>query len=166
MARLYREHNQALIGFLMTRVASEAEARDVAQEAYVRMLQLDSHGAVSFLSGYLFKTAANIAVDRVRTRTVQQRATRGLDEDQRQRQSVPPEQVLQAREELELIERFVQELPAKCREAFYLHRLHEMSPPDIAAKLGVSKRMVHHYLVQALAHVRLRLDALESANAD
>jgi RNA polymerase sigma-70 factor (ECF subfamily) len=162
MARLYREHNQALIGFLMTRVESEAEARDVAQEAYVRMLQLDSHGAVSFLSGYLFKTAANIAVDRVRTRSIQRRASRGLDETKRREPIAPPERVLEAREELELIDRFVQELPAKCREAFYLHRLQEMSPPEIAAKLGVSKRMVHHYLVQALTHLRLRLDATES----
>jgi DNA-directed RNA polymerase specialized sigma24 family protein len=42
MARLYREHNQSLIGFLMTRVDSEQEAQDVAHEAYVRMLQLDA----------------------------------------------------------------------------------------------------------------------------
>lgn len=56
IARLFREHNQALIRFLMTRVDSEQEARDVAQEAYVRMLQLGSPGAISFLAAYLFKS--------------------------------------------------------------------------------------------------------------
>src|ERR1700761_8631609 len=66
MERLYSEHNQALIRFLMTRVDSEQEAQDVAHEAYVRMLQLDTRGAVSYLSAYLFKTAANIAIDRIR----------------------------------------------------------------------------------------------------
>jgi DNA-directed RNA polymerase specialized sigma24 family protein len=63
MKRLYSEHNEALTRFLMTRVDSEQEAQDVAHEAYVRMLQLDARGAVSYLSAYLFKTAANIAID-------------------------------------------------------------------------------------------------------
>jgi len=159
VARLYREHNQALVRFLLTRVDSEQEARDVAQEAYVRMLQLDSHGAVSFLSAYLFKTASNIAIDRMRERAVRRRlddaASRELPMDP------APEAILQAREQLELIDRHVQELPPKCRKAFYLHRLQGMSPPKIAAKLGVSERMVHLYLVRALVHVRARLDAAE-----
>ena len=38
--RLFEEHNRTLIGFLRARLRSEAEARDVAQEAYVRLLQL------------------------------------------------------------------------------------------------------------------------------
>lgn len=157
MARLYAEHNQALINFLLTRVDSEAEARDCAQEAYVRMLQLDQRGAISFLSGYLFRTAANIAIDRARSRAVQRRIADGLGAERAQEQGAAPEQILEACQELELIDRFVEELPAKCRQAFYLDRLHGMSPPDIAARLGVSVRMVHLYLVKALAHLHSRL---------
>lgn len=164
--RLYREHNQALVNFLLTRVGSEAEARDVAQEAYVRMLQLDRKGAVSFLCGYLFKTAANIAVDRARSRMIHRRVTDGIQRAERQGEASPPERQLEAQEEIELIERYVQELPARCRQAFYLHRLHDMSPPDIASRLGVSKRMVHLYLVQALAHLRSRLDSGARAKDD
>ena len=160
MARLYREHNQALIRFLMTRLDSEQEAREVAQEAYVRILQLDSHGAVSFLSSYLFKTAANIAIDRLRHRSTQRLASLDLKKAE-QSYVAAPEQILQDRESLALIDRFVQELPPKCRQAFYLHRLHDLSPPEIARKLGVTKRMVHHYLVRAMAHLRSRLDTVE-----
>ncbi len=40
----------------------------MAQEAYVRLLQLHQPGAVSFLRGYLFKIAANLSVDVVRRR--------------------------------------------------------------------------------------------------
>ena len=163
IARLYREHNQALIRFLMTRVNSEQEARDVAQEAYVRMLQLDSHGAISFLSGYLFKTAANIATDRLRSRAVRRRTDNQLAQEQEHWQPARPlDAILEVREELKLIEQLVDELPPKCRQAFYLHRLHDLSPPEISARLGVSKRMVHHYLVRAMAYVRARLDEIET----
>ncbi|HEY0339863.1 MAG TPA: sigma factor, partial [Steroidobacteraceae bacterium] len=68
--RLFREHNEALIRFLTVRVRSPQEARDVAQEAYVRLLSLDEPGAVSYLRAFLFKTAANIAVDRRRREVV------------------------------------------------------------------------------------------------
>ena len=36
--QLFHEHNRALVDFLLTRVRSEAEAMDLAQEAYVRLL--------------------------------------------------------------------------------------------------------------------------------
>ncbi len=50
--------------FLRHRVHSQHEAREIAQEAYVRLWKLDSPGTVSFLQAYLFKTAANIATER------------------------------------------------------------------------------------------------------
>jgi RNA polymerase sigma-70 factor (ECF subfamily) len=159
MARLYREHNEALIRFVMSRVDSEQEARDVAQEAYVRMLQLHSPGTVSLLSSYLFKTAANIAIDRMRQRSVRRRALQALGAGDSSRAVASPEQLVESREDILRIQQLVEELPPKCRQAFYLHRLHDVAPAEIAARLGVSKRMVHLYLIQALGHIQARLNS-------
>ena len=163
MARLYREHNQALIRFLMTRVDSEQEAQDVAHEAYVRMLQLDARGAVSYLSAYLFRTAANIAVDRIRRSQVGQRVHQSVSSALGDAAFPAPEHELASRQELELIARYLEELPPKCRQAFYLHRIQDLSLDDIARELGVTKRMVHHYLLRAIVHCRSRLDAAGQA---
>src|SRR5689334_22138496 len=73
--RLFREHNEALIRFLLGRCRSYQEAREVAQEAYVRLLSLDQPGAVSYLRSFLFRTAANIAIDRQRREEVHDRTT-------------------------------------------------------------------------------------------
>ena len=158
MERLYCEHNQALIRFLMTRVDSEQEAQDVAHEAYVRMLQLDARGAVSYLSAYLFKTAANIAIDRIRRTQTGQRVHQSVSRALGDAAFPAPEQTVASRQELELIARYLEELPPKCRQAFYLHRIQDMGLDDIARELGVSKRMVHHYLLRAMVHCRARLD--------
>src|SRR5262245_62131178 len=65
--RLFREHNEALIRFLQARLRSRHAAREVAQEAYVRLLSLDRPpGASSYLQSLLFRTAANLATDRIR----------------------------------------------------------------------------------------------------
>lgn len=161
MERLYSEHNKALIRFLMTRVDSEQEAQDVAHEAYVRMLQLDARGAVSYLSAYLFKTAANIAIDRNRRIQTGQRVHRSVSSALGEAAFPAPEHEVASRQELELIARYLEELPPKCRQAFYLHRIHDLSLDDIARELGVSKRMVHNYLLRAIVHCRSRLDATE-----
>lgn len=70
--RLFREHNEALLRFIAAKLGSEQEAREVAQEAYVRLLSLHKPEAVSYLRAFLYKTAANLAFDRLR-----QRARRG-----------------------------------------------------------------------------------------
>src|SRR5450432_662785 len=75
--RLFREHNEALIRFLRGRVGSHNEALEVAQEAYVRLLSLDQPGAVSYLRAFLFKTAANIAIDRRRRNQIFDKAAGG-----------------------------------------------------------------------------------------
>ena len=55
VGRLFREHNRSLVSYLAMRLRSVQEAKEVAQEAYVRVLQLQEPGAVSFLRAYLFK---------------------------------------------------------------------------------------------------------------
>ncbi len=164
VSRLFREHNDALIGFLLPRVNSEQEARDVAQEAYVRILELDQPGAVSFLRAYLFRTAANLATDRAR-----QRATRS---DLRQRWIEPfegltpspsPESATNACQELALLRRFMQELPPRAQQAFYLYRFRDLTAEEIAGRLGVTKRMVWKYIFRAFEYCKERMQASQAA---
>jgi RNA polymerase sigma factor (sigma-70 family) len=160
VTRLFREHNQALIQFLLTRVRSEQDARDVAQEAYVRMLELERPSGVSFLRAYLFKTAANLAVDRARRQTTLHHIReQWIDPFESLAQAPAADRTANAQQELALVCAYLQELPARCRTAFYLHRFRDMGAAEIARRLGVSDRMVRSYLVQALVHCRARLNA-------
>jgi len=68
VADLFNQHNESLVRFLCARTRSRQEAKEVAQEAYVRVLNLDQPGAVSFMRAFLFRTAANLAIDRMRSR--------------------------------------------------------------------------------------------------
>jgi hypothetical protein len=54
VSRLFREHNRALVLFLASRLKDIQAAREVAQEAYVRVLELENLSAVGFLRSYLF----------------------------------------------------------------------------------------------------------------
>jgi RNA polymerase sigma factor (sigma-70 family) len=169
VSHLFREHNRVLVRYLTARLRSEQEAKEVAQEAYVRLLQLQQPGTPSLLRAYLFKTATNIAIDRLRHRGVQHRAeeqtelfgelsTGGGDRGD------PAEQLL-ARERAEQLLRCLQELPPACRQVVNLHRLEGMAQREVAARLGFSERMVRRYVSYAMVYCHLRLEGMPADQA-
>jgi RNA polymerase sigma-70 factor (ECF subfamily) len=162
IARLFSEHNESLVRFLAARLHSVQEAKEVAQEAYVRLLSLDDSGAVSFLRAFLFKTAANLAVDRLRSRSRQRQAMDAGLCDELREASTPDHEAAQA-EEAEIVRRLIGELPPKCRRAFLLHRIHGEDFPQIAQQMELSERMVRHYVLRAVLYCRAGLDAAQSS---
>ncbi len=158
LTRLFEEHNQELIGFLCTRLRSEQDAKEVAQEAYARLLSLDQPGAVSLLRAYLFKTAANLAIDRLRHRGTRDSIHRQFESSPSFAAEPSAEQIASNAQEAGLVVRYLKELPSRCREAFLLYRVYEMSLQDVAKEMGVTDRMVRYYVTQAMTHVRTRLD--------
>ncbi len=155
--RLFREHNQALIRFLMARLRSYQDARDVAQEAYVRLLSLDQPGAVSFLRAFLFKTAANIAIDRRRRDATHLRATE-LPLFHEFADARTPERRAADAQTVQRLEKLVAAMPRKCQQAFVLHQFHGRDFSSIAQEMKISERMVRKYVVRALLHCRQQLD--------
>jgi RNA polymerase sigma factor (sigma-70 family) len=164
VSELFREHNRVLVGYLRSRLGSLQEAKEVAQEAYVRVLQLHQPGTPGLLRAYLFKTAANLAIDRLRHRRVRQRS-----EDQPQlfeelntahgELDDPAEQLL-AREQADQLLRILQELPSKCQQVMNLHRFEGISQRDVSMRLGISERMVRRYVTYAMVYCHLRMDGM------
>lgn len=164
LSRLFEEHNRTLHSFLKARLGNEQEAREVAQEAYVRLLQLHEPGTVSFLRAYLFKTAANLAIDRIRQRLNRE----SLDLSAPRVDPVDwlgPDRVLMAAEDLELLEQALFELPQEYRRAFVLSRFKDWSSAQIAYELGVQERMVRNYISRAAIYCKLRLEGIPPSDA-
>jgi len=162
VAGLFREHNRALIAFLSGRLDSTAEAQEVAQEAYVRLLRLEHPEQVGFLRAYLFRIAANLAVDRLRQRNVRADAAEDtLFEDWLD--TPAPERRALASDQLRVVREALRELPRKTSAAFVMHAIDGQSFDVIARKMKLTERMVRYHVARAIAHCRARLDAPEGA---
>lgn len=159
ITRLFHEHNEALIRFLALRLRSQQEAREVAQEAYVRMLNLEQPGAVSFLRAFLFKTAANLAVDRIRHEQTARRMAQAGKFWEELAGGPSAEQSACHAQELSLVEKLIDELPPKCRRAFLLHKVYGLEFAEIAKQMGLRERMVRTYVVRAVVYCRAGLSA-------
>jgi RNA polymerase sigma factor, sigma-70 family len=155
--RLFEEHNRVLVRFLFAKLGSEAEAQEVAQEAYVRLLCLEQASVVSFLRAHLFSIAANLAIDRLRHRQVRERIS--LQEHFENLLTLPtPDRVVLAQEDLEKVKKALKQLPEKCRRAFVLNVFEGFSVHEIATQMQLGTGMIRHYVARALTVCRQCLD--------
>lgn len=165
VARLFREHNRMLVGFLFARLKNVQEAKEVAQEAYVKVLRLEEKpGAASFMRSYLFRVAENLAIDRLRQRQSRSRLDQ-LDVFDEIFEDSGTERAVLAEQELALIESAMAELPEKYRQAFQLVKFEERDFPEAAALMEISERMVRKYVTGTLIYIRLRREGVAGADA-
>jgi RNA polymerase sigma factor (sigma-70 family) len=165
LSSLFREHNRTLVRFINARLRNEQEANEIAQEAYVKMLQLDRcPGTASFMRHYLFRVAENLAVDRIRQRYARSRLDQLTSIDDLFQEALAERTVL-AGQELALLKAAVAELPEKYREAFRLIKLEDNSFPQVASLMRLSERMVRKYITRALIYIRLRREGYSATDA-
>lgn len=158
VAGLFERHNDILVKVLVTKLGSVQEARDVAQEAYVRVLGLDDETVVSHLRAYLYRTANNIAIDRLRER-VRRRESARVDPEEAGLESgeSSAEELIDVEQRLTLIRQFITELSPKCRQAFLLYKFECRSYGEIADRLGIGESMVRKYVLRGVRHCQSRL---------
>lgn len=154
---LFREHNQALLRLLTVRLGSSHVAKEVAQEAYVKLLNLGDNSTVSYQRAYLFKIAQNLVTDRLRHRA-QVTKYHELHFFEEEDPTVDPERATAARQELLFLQQALRQLPPKCRLAFTLHRYRGLALSEVAAEMNLSERMVRIYVGRALAYCQSLLD--------
>ena len=153
-----------MLKFLTARFKDREDAADVAQEAWLRLHRLEHPEALENPKAFLFQTASNLAIDRIRRQRLEQRFADA--EATIHGESASPERVAAANETVERLQALLAELPDNCRHAFVMHRGRDMSYPDIARALGVSTSMVEKYIIRALKHFRTRLELEDAAPRD
>ena len=159
ISELLRQHNKSLVRFLASKLGSEEEAIEVAQDAYVRMLGLNDVGVESYLQAYLYRTALNLAIDRIRRRCTQDRIIGILTEREHEQTSVvpSPEEIINAEQLLIELKQAINELPLNCRLAFCMVKFEHLEYAEIATKMNLSESMVRKYVSKALIHCRNRV---------
>jgi len=132
-----------LRAWLRSRFTLGAEIDDVVQEAYRNVLQARTRGEVQSPKAFLFATARNFVLGRLRHLKVERIDSLEeidfssiLDDGEG-----VPEAVARA-EELEILTKAIQSLPPRCRQVVTLRRIYGLSQKHIAAQLGISEHTV------------------------
>lgn len=161
LADLYRDHHRSLLRILTARTGSRDTAKEVLQEAYAKMLELDRPETVSFLKGYLWKLARNLATNRGSREATRARldpvALLGREEF-----APSPEAILCEQQRLELLERAIDKLSPKVLEAFILRVQHGLTFKQVGKRMNIGERMAQLHIAAALRHFHKYLTASET----
>lgn len=145
---------------LTRRLGSAELATEILHETYLRLnrepLKL---GVVQSPKAYLFRTALNVAADHHRKaegrrlNTLEIETLRGVADA-----AIDPAKAMEARLEVTTLERALEELTPRRRAILIAARLENVSHAELAARFGISTRMVEKDLRAALEHCSVRLE--------
>jgi RNA polymerase sigma factor (sigma-70 family) len=154
LAGLYQAHARELHGFARRHVGRQ-EAEDVVQDTYLHLLQRGNAATLEHPRAYLFRIAANLAMDLARKTKIRLHyADAGFGHDCNAEAPASPEAAAGGAMELRRLQASLAELPPLCRDAFLLNRIEDLTHAEIASRLGVSERTIDRYIVKAWAHLR------------
>lgn len=155
----FRQYRHGLLHFLQQRLRSDADAEDVLQETYARLVQnyresLEERTA----STLIFRIATNAANDLARRRRSHHAADHcSVDKLALVSDEPSQDRHLAARQELARLYDAIVELPPKCQQVFLLNRVDCMTYPQIAKYCGISVKMVEKHITKALAALRAKV---------
>ena len=160
--RLFGEHRAALQSFFRRRIRGNADAPDLVQEVYLRMLRISDPEAIREPVRYLYTVASNLVKEHA---VLDRRQSSSIDIDEapahEQLATLPAfDGNLDASQRAARLRVVLEQLRPKCRAAVVLRFTHGLSYREIAAHLGVSPQMAKKYVAQALSHCRRRMARL------
>jgi len=146
-----------LLRYFTARARDATVAEDVVQDLYLKLVALDDTYAVDNPTAFLFRSATNIWLNRIRgvgrerTRNGQWLETHHTSlGDEIVADAPSAEAEISARQQLNQIREAVAELPERTQTIFNLHKIEGLAQAEVAQRLGISKSSVEKHLASAL----------------
>ncbi len=161
-------HERALRGYLRRFSVEPPDMQDAVQEIYARVLSLSDGACASVQNwhAFLFTTARNIALDRLRRRrVVSLDALAEIDSIHVIDERPTACEELSVRQELAMLADTIASLPERCRQVLTLRKLYGLSQREIASRLGISESTVEKHVSTGVRLCTERMYAKGQARA-
>lgn len=154
---LYQENQPWLRGWLYSRVGCSEAAADLAQDTFLRLLRNGKVPPQEESRRFLTQIAKGLMIDSYRRQQIEQAYLESLG-NMPEPYTPGPETHHAIIETLVEIDRLLDSLPNKVRQALLLRQLEGLSYAAIAKELHVSVSSVEKYVAQGLTACCLALD--------
>jgi RNA polymerase sigma-70 factor (ECF subfamily) len=156
MELLFKKYYTYLCRVLIRVIPDENTVEDLAQDVFLDVWRKrDTINISVSLKAYLRRAARNKALNYIRDRKI-----KWEDDDSHPEMEstiVGANQLLEAEELQQLINRSIDQLPERCRLVFSLSRFEDMTYQEVADELGISIKTVENQISKALKLLRVSL---------
>ena len=153
----YLEKRDVLLRYIAASCRDASLAEDIIQDLYVKLSALETEPVVDNPSGYLFRMANNIYLNRLRA--LKSGRTRDHAWQSTSFESVgadaiadepSPESRISGRQQMQRLKAAIEALPERTQAIFRLHKLDGLTQAQVAARLEISISSVEKHLASAL----------------
>jgi RNA polymerase sigma-70 factor (ECF subfamily) len=155
---LYRATLAPLRRYLTRLLGNSGEAQDVAHDAYMRVYPSMQDGSARRPEALLYTAARRLAINRLKRRSISPLARDEFIPETSASQGPGVEQQVMARQELDILEKAIAELPEGCRAVLLLCRIEQLSHKAIAERLSIAVSTVEKQHARALRLLRRALE--------
>ena len=157
---MFRTYSDRLCAFAVQYLATMDAAEEVVEEVFLAIWQGRRRWHITTsLKAYLYSATRNRSLNMLKRRSIERRRLDRMATDPEPRAARSADAQSLARDLQMAANRAIAELPDRCREAFLLHRQHELSYAEIAAIMDITPKTVENQIGRALAILRERLAA-------
>jgi RNA polymerase sigma factor (sigma-70 family) len=156
-AALYRATLAPLRRYLARMLGNPTEAQDIAHDAYLRVYPVVARQEAAQPRALLFLTARRLAINRLKRRGISPIDGPWADPETAAATTPGVAQQIMARQELDLLNRAIADLPEGCRTVLLLRKIELLSHREIADRLGIAVSTVEKQHARALRLLRAAL---------
>jgi RNA polymerase sigma-70 factor (ECF subfamily) len=155
---LYRATLAPLRRYLTRLLGNPGEAQDVAHDAYMRVYPSVTDRSARRPEALLYTAARRLAINRLKRRSISPLARDAFIPEMSASQEPGVEQQVMARQELEILEEAIAELPEGCRVVLLLCKIEQLSHREIAERLAIAVSTVEKQHARALRLLRAAME--------
>jgi RNA polymerase sigma factor (sigma-70 family) len=155
---LYRSTLAPLRRYLTRLLGNPGEAQDVAHDAYMRVYPSLTNHSARRPEALLYTAARRLAINRLKRRSISPLARDAFIPEMAASSEPGVEQQVIARQELEILEEGISQLPEGCRLVLLLCKIEQLSHREIAERLGIAVSTVEKQHARALRLLRTALE--------
>ena len=149
---------KAIIAYKFKKQHQDVE--DILQDAFHNILRSDTLEQVENPKAYLYQTASNLALNRIRKQKYHENYL--ASQDVERVEEVSPEQIVISRRALADVCESLEDFPEKYRRTFLLSRVEGKTYREISLELNIAESTVEKHIIKTLKFLRDRLEEVES----
>jgi RNA polymerase sigma-70 factor (ECF subfamily) len=151
----------AVVAMLWRMLANEQDVLDAYQDCICRVMERGREGVGRSADRYLYRTAANVAIDMIRRRQLRRRHQAPLGRHLTEAHGAPMPGVI---ESTVLLRQAIVQLPRHLRELVLLRDLAQMPYHRVASILGITVGTARVYRRQAVLRLAELLEGTEAGS--
>lgn len=156
LGELFARHQPELLRLLIGKFRKHPQdAEEIVQDVFHNVLKIDDIDGIENPRAYLFQTANNLALNRIRKQKHHQQYMESTATDDTDELS--PERIVIATKDLQQVKASLEKLPAKYRRTFLMSRIERKTYKEISIDLGIPESTIEKHIIKVLKFLREQL---------